>query len=116
MENEIHIGQLIEKKRKELSIKKVELARRVGTSRENVTMITYRKSIQVDMLRKFCVALNYDFFQHYALQKNENIKQQMQKVIDQKQNQIDELQKQAEEMKKTMQEQSFVIDVLRGKK
>lgn len=116
MKNEIHIGQLIEKRRKELSITKVELAKRVGTTRQNIMMITYNKSIQVEMLQKFCEAMNYDFFQHFVLQTNDNIKNQMQAVIDQMQIQMNALRKQVEEMKKIIDEKNFALDVLRGKR
>ena len=85
MENENHIGQFIEKRRKELKITKVELARRVGISRQYLAMLIYRKHLhQLDVILKICLALDCDFFQHYTLQTNEDIKKQMQLVIDQK--------------------------------
>jgi len=117
MENENHIGALIEKRRKELKITKVELAKRVGISRQYLAVLIYRKNLhQLDIIRKICLALNCDFFQHYSLQTNDAIKKEMQQVIDQKQKQIDELQKQAEEMKKIIEEKNFAIEVLRGKR
>lgn len=117
MEKDMHIGQLIEQRRKELSMTKVELARRIGVSRQYMGMIIFRKKLhQLDIIQKICVALNCDFLQHYALQSNDEIKKIMQSVIDQKQHQIDEFQKQLEEMKKMIEEKNFVIDVLRGKR
>jgi len=61
----IHIGTLIENRRKELGVSKVEVAKRMKTSRQNIALIVQRKSIQCDQLQRFCVALNHDFFQYY---------------------------------------------------
>lgn len=117
MEQENHIGQFIEKRRKELKMTKVELAKRVGISRQYLAVIIFHKHLhQLDIIQKICRALNCDFFQHYCLVKNEDIRQQMQAVIDRQQNQIEALQKQAEEMKKIMEEKNFVIEVLQGKR
>ncbi|MEK6616067.1 MAG: hypothetical protein AABZ32_08155 [Bacteroidota bacterium] len=64
--------------------------------------------------------LTYNIFralqQRYVLQKNDDIKKQMQLVIDQKQNEMDELRKQVEEMKKIIGEKNFAIEVLRGER
>lgn len=126
----IHIGQLIEKRIKELHISKTQLASRIGTSRQNIWMIATRKSIQVDLLVQLCYALNYDFFQHYALKNNDMIKQEMQLLIDKKEEekkplqdeiaklkeQLNDKQKQIEDAVKIIEEKNFLIEVLRGKK
>lgn len=128
----IHIGQLIEQRRKQTGITKAELASRMNTSYQNIHgIITSRKSIQADMLLKFCHALNFDFFQYYTMVKNEDLKKEMQAVIDSQKQKIDELQKQADERNnskiseldqklnealKIIEEKNFIIDVLRGKK
>ena len=114
--DEINIGQLIEQRRRELKIPKTVLGPKVGMTRQAVGMIMYSASIRTHLLQKFCIALNYDFFQHYVLQKNEDIKKLMQEVIDQKQKEIDALKAEAEQMKKILEEKNFAIDVLRGKK
>lgn len=126
----IHIGQLIAKRIRELKISKTQLASRLGTSRQNIWMIAARKSIQVDLLAKLSVAINYDFFQHYALKSNDAIKIDMQTLIDKKEEEkkplLDEIaalkqqlidkQKQVEDLVKIIDDKNFVIEVLRGKK
>lgn len=57
-----HIGQMIEKRRKEIGMSKVEFARKLGTSRQNGFMITQRKSIQTELLQRIGAVLGYDFF------------------------------------------------------
>ena len=61
----IHIGTLIENRRKELGVSKVEVAKRMKTSRQNIALIVQRSSIQCNQLQRFCVAMDHDFFQYY---------------------------------------------------
>jgi len=116
MENEISMGQLIEKRRKELKIPKVQLAQRVGISRQYLGKIIFEKNMQqLDLLRKICVALNCDFFQHFCLVKNETIVQNMQTEIERNKNIIAELRQQIADANKIIAERNFAIDILRGK-
>lgn len=63
---EIHIGDLIKRRAKELRIGPTELGGMIMTSKQNVYGIYKRKSIDTDLLRKISVALQYDFFLHYV--------------------------------------------------
>ena len=116
MENEISMGQLIEQRRKQLKIPKVQLAQRVGISRQYLSKIILEKNMhQLDLLQKICVALNCDFFQHFCLVKNETIVRNMQTEIERHKKEIADLRQQLEQANKTIAEKNFAIDILRGK-
>lgn len=65
--NDIHIGQLIENVFNEKKITKAEFARRIYTSRQNITTLFNRADIDVKQLLTIGKALDYDFFQHFTL-------------------------------------------------
>ena len=114
MAKTIFIGRLIDNRRKELKITKVELARRFGTTKQNLWLILKYQSMQTDTIQKFCDALNYDFFQHFVQKTNEEVKQEMQILLDEKDKQIDALNSQLMEANKTIVEKNFIIGVLKG--
>lgn len=68
MENEpIHIGKKIKEVIKARKLTQDEFAKLIGKkSRQNVQKIVARKSIDVQLLKEIGVALDYNFFQHYA--------------------------------------------------
>ena len=68
---EIHIGQLIKKIVRENNIKDVEVARRIGKSKQNVYDLYKRNDVEVKLLLTLSQALNYDFFQHLVKQKKQ---------------------------------------------
>jgi hypothetical protein len=61
----IHIGEKIRQRAKELRIGPTELGKKIHTSKQNITGIFKRKSIDAELLSKFSKALQYDFFQYY---------------------------------------------------
>ncbi len=63
---QIHIGHEIEARINELKISKSEFARRIGTSKQNVTRILERESIDTSTLAKYGEALDFNFFNLYA--------------------------------------------------
>ena len=63
---EIHIGEKIKNRAKELRIGPTELGQKISTSKQNVYGIYKRKSIDTELLRKLSVALEYDFFLYYV--------------------------------------------------
>ncbi len=62
---EIHIGQKIREKAKELRIGPTELSKMINTSKQNIYGIYKRKSIDTYLLSKISYAFNYNFFKHY---------------------------------------------------
>lgn len=65
---QIHIGELIQKRMKELGMTRSELARRIGTSSQNMGKILKRRSTDTQRLLKLSKALKLDFFQYYSVQ------------------------------------------------
>ena len=61
----VHIGNRIEKRVKELGMSKAEFGRRIQTSRQNVSLILQKSSINTDLLDKISGVLDFDFFQFY---------------------------------------------------
>lgn len=59
---EIHIGNLIKNKVKEIGLSDAEFGRRINTTRQNAQNIYERKSIDTLMLVDISNALSYDFF------------------------------------------------------
>jgi len=62
---EIHIGQKIREKAKELRIGPTELSKMINTSKQNIYGIYKRKSIDTHLLSKISNAFNYNFFKQY---------------------------------------------------
>ena len=65
----IHIGEKIKNRATELRMGPTELGKLVNTSKQNIYGIYKRKSIDSELLRKFCKVLDYDFFQYYSIEK-----------------------------------------------
>lgn len=63
---EIHIGEIIKKKARELRIGPTELGEKINTSKQNVYGIYKRKSIDTELLRKISNALGHNFFNYYV--------------------------------------------------
>ena len=59
---EIHVGELIKSKCKDLRVGPTELGTRIETSKQNVYGIFKRQSIDSELLAKISKALAYDFF------------------------------------------------------
>lgn len=70
MNNKINIGELIDKRRKELGLSIRDFAAKISVSPGNAYDILKRESIDVVMLQRVGSALDYDFFKHFT--KNEN--------------------------------------------
>ena len=61
----VHIGEKIKARAKELKVGPTELGRVIHTSKQNISGIYKRKSIDTELLTKFSKALDFDFFQYY---------------------------------------------------
>lgn len=59
---EIHIGQAIEKRVKELGFSKSEFARRLGIHQQHINRIFERNTIETRKLVEICKVLDYNFF------------------------------------------------------
>lgn len=70
-ESEIHVGKLIESVLNSRKITKAEFARRINTSRQNITTLLKRPNMDVKQLFTISQALDYDFMQHFLLKKPE---------------------------------------------
>lgn len=73
----MHIGQLIFQKMKERHISVVDLAKEMNCSRANIYKIFEKESIDTQLLYRFSIILNFDFFNCYSQdihQKNSLIK------------------------------------------
>jgi len=66
MGEEMHIGQLIRKIKKERGIKTSILAEKMNCSEKNMQSIYTRTNMYTDMLFNFCKTLNFNFFEIYA--------------------------------------------------
>lgn len=62
----IHIGEKIKQRAKELRIGPTELAEKISTSKQNIYGIFKRESIDTGLLYQISRALNYDFFALYT--------------------------------------------------
>jgi hypothetical protein len=63
----VHIGEKIKKRAKELRVGPTELGRRINSSKQNVTGLFKRASVDSEMLRLVSKALEYDFFYYYKI-------------------------------------------------
>jgi len=70
-ENDLHVGKLIEKVFSERNMKKAEFARRINTTRQNITTLFNRPNIDVKLLFTISKALDYDFFRLLSYSKDE---------------------------------------------
>ena|SRR6185436_8411226 len=62
----MHIGEKVKERAKELRIGPTELARKIGTSKQNVYGIFSRESIDTALLQKLSKALDFDFFAYFG--------------------------------------------------
>ncbi len=65
---ELHIGEIIEERLKEVGMTKSEFARRINRARQNINDILRRKSVDTDLLFEISKALSYNFFKVYDLE------------------------------------------------
>lgn len=63
----IHIGEVIKKVAKTVKIDNMDkfCADKLNMTKQNYYRIVKEKSINTDLLLKFCSAFNHDFFQYY---------------------------------------------------
>lgn len=107
----VHIGEKIKQRAQQLRIGPTELGKRINTSKQNVTGIFKRKSVDSTLLKEISKALDFNFFQYYAAgpvsvageseatynnEKDKQIKKLSQE-IDALKKQLDQLKKQASE-------------------
>jgi hypothetical protein len=62
----VHIGEKIKQRAKQLRIGPTELGKRINTSKQNITGIYKRKSIDSTLLKELSKALDFNFFQYYT--------------------------------------------------
>ncbi|MCQ2317776.1 MAG: helix-turn-helix domain-containing protein [Bacteroidales bacterium] len=62
--DKINIGKLIDKRRKEMGLSIRDFAEKINVSSGNAYDILKRESIDVALLQRVSVALDYDFFKH----------------------------------------------------
>ena len=70
MENNIHIGKLIEKRVRETGISNSQFALLMNCHRTTVNNIYKQSTIDLAKLQKICKVLDYDFFKHYITGSN----------------------------------------------
>jgi hypothetical protein len=63
----VHIGEKIKKRAKELKIGSTELGSLINTTKQNVYGIYKRPTIDVQLLYDISKALKFNFFQYYAI-------------------------------------------------
>jgi hypothetical protein len=61
----VHIGEKIRQRAKELRVGPTELGKKIHTSKQNITGIYKRRTIDAELLAKFSKVLQYDFFRYY---------------------------------------------------
>lgn len=66
MNEKINIGELIDKRRKELGLSIRDFAAKISVSSGNAYDILKRETIDIMLLRRIASALDYDFFKHYV--------------------------------------------------
>ena len=63
----VNIGEKVRLRAKQLRVGPTELGKLIDTSKQNVYGIYKRKSLDAELLRKLCTALEYDFFEYYRM-------------------------------------------------
>lgn len=63
----IHVGELIESICKSKDVSQSDLAKKIGTSRQNIRSIYKRDTIDVKLLFTISQALQYDFFNEFRI-------------------------------------------------
>jgi DNA-binding Xre family transcriptional regulator len=62
----IHIGSVINKVMEDKKVVRKDLAARLGMHSGSISRVLKYPDFSTTLLRKFCVALDYDFFKHYS--------------------------------------------------
>ncbi len=94
----IHIGNLIRQVVNEKRISVTDLAANVKLHIGSISRIYSYPSMQLDSLKKFSIALQYDFFEHYSKELNfkkeeTNSQSDSEKLIESKNIEIESLKK-----------------------
>lgn len=63
---EVHIGKAILERLQKLRMTKTEFGKRIGRHQQHVNKIFEKESIDTNLLRKICLALDYNFFVLYC--------------------------------------------------
>lgn len=58
----VHIGQEIDKRRRELGLSKSEFGRQIGVPQQHVNRILERETMETNKLLKVCQVLDFNFF------------------------------------------------------
>ena len=66
-EMEVHIGEKIKARAKELKVGSTELGRLINTSKQNIYGIYKRKSVDTEILLQLSKVLRFNFFKFYEL-------------------------------------------------
>ena len=115
----VHIGEKIKQRAKELRIGPTELGKLIFTSKQNMSGIFKRKSVDVELLRKLSKALTYDFFQYYLPATVSNVEDEIPAYnkLDKKSvsKLLHELQKQNAELQKMIRQKDAEIMNLQKK-
>ena len=99
----IHIGNLIREKLKEMHLKPADLARKISYSLPGTTRFLKHESMQTKVLRKICMALEYDFFRHYSEIPNEEEVNQLQENTGRLEKELEESREENEELRKEVE-------------
>jgi transcriptional regulator with XRE-family HTH domain len=62
MNHDKTLGQMIDDRLKAIGMTKAEFGRRISTSRQNVSLILRKESMDTKLLQKISVVLDHDFF------------------------------------------------------
>ena len=110
----VHIGEKIKQRAKQLRVGPTELGKLINTSKQNVTGIYKRKSIDSVLLRSISKALNFDFFQYYIIpslvvanDSEEEYNNEKTKQIKKLSTELEQLKKQVELLKKQATEKEI---------
>lgn len=103
----VHIGEKIKQRAKQLRIGPTELGKLINTSKQNITGIYKRKSIDTTLLRELSKALDFNFFQYYSggafsvVAESEAVyNHDKDKAIKKLSQEVDSLKKQVDQLKK----------------
>lgn len=67
----VHVGEAIEKRRKELKMSKTEFGRRIGVQQQHVNRILTRETMETAKLVRVSEVLDYNFFSLFCPLKHE---------------------------------------------
>ncbi|MDR0602742.1 MAG: helix-turn-helix transcriptional regulator [Bacteroidales bacterium] len=63
---DVHLGKMVRQKIGERGITVSEFARRINCSRNNAYNILNRQFIDIPLLNRISIALDYNFFKHFT--------------------------------------------------